>query len=148
MKITDFKNLFLEMSDEGSDISPEDYADELHMLIYEFMSDLDETNLPEEQQDMYYEIMDGLGDYLDVVDGEEDDEEDMEEAVAPRKNRISRKDWIQRKKEYRKHKNKIKLQQKRYRKTTSYKKYQKKAKRLSKIGKTSTGKRQTTRIRT
>jgi len=54
-------------------------------------------------------------------------------------------DKLKRKNKYRKNKAKIKLSQKKFRRTASFKKYKAKAKRLGKLGKTSSGKRQTRR---
>jgi len=60
--------------------------------------------------------------------------------------RISLKDRKERRKEYRLHKSKIKLDMKKYRKSAKGKKMLAKAKRMNKIGKTATGKRQSTII--
>jgi len=71
---------------------------------------------------------------------------ELEEAVKQRV-KIDPVERRKRKAEYRKNKQKNKLKQKKYRKTASYRKYKKRSARMSKQGKTSTGKRQKTLIR-
>lgn len=120
--------------------SDEEIDDELFLLMVDFFIETDEEQLEqvltEDQMDMYYEILDEL----DLED--EDDSEELDEARL--KKRISKAEKNKRKRAYRKNKQKIKRKQKKYRKTSSYKKYKKKSKRMSKRGRTSTGKRQTT----
>lgn len=134
-------------------LEQEEIDDELDDLIVNFLLDLDEEMLSEDMQMQYHEIMEELfgDDDMDpipmdptIMEGEE--EEELEEApMAKKAKRISPAVKAKRKRLYRKNKAKIKLKSKKRRKTSSFKKQQKKAKRMKKSGKTSTGKRITRR---
>jgi hypothetical protein len=77
------------------------------------------------------------------VFGGDFDEDDIEEEINERKKiKISKIAKLQRKKDYRRNKAKIKKKASRLRKTAKFKRYTKKKKRMAKKGKTSTGKRQ------
>ncbi len=75
----------------------------------------------------------------------EEQETDLEEAVKIKK-RIDPQERIKRKREYRAKKSKVKRTQRLRRRTIGYKKQQKKAKKMAKFGKTSSGKRMSTII--
>jgi len=75
----------------------------------------------------------------------EEQETDLEETVKIKK-RIDPQERIKRKREYRAKKSKIKRTQRLRRRTIGHKKQQKKAKKMAKFGKTSSGKRMSTII--
>lgn len=103
--------------------------DELLEKMYNFITSLDSNKL----SDMEAEELVGI---IDELAGEDEDELDEIQRV-----RMSPADKRKRSKAYKKNKSRIKIKAKRYRRTASYKKYKKKSKRMSKTGKTSTGKR-------
>ncbi len=115
-----------------------DYVEDGDILekMYDLIISLDPDKLSDENADNLVGIIDDLADRP-----AEEDEEEMEEAIAAKRVRISPAAKRKRKKEYRKKRAKIRVKAKRYRKTAGYKKYQRKSKRLKKAGKTSTGKR-------
>ena len=68
------------------------------------------------------------------------DEGELLGEIAPKLKRTKPSDRIANKRYYRQNKSKIKRQQKKYRKTAAGKKQQRKAEKMAKRGKTSTGK--------
>jgi hypothetical protein len=118
---------------EQEDISTEEanYLNDDALLekMYNFITSLD----PDKLTDME------AGELVDIIDelaGENDDELDEIKRV-----RISPADKRKRSKAYKKNRSKIKISAKRYRRTAGYKRYKRKSKRMSRTGKTSTGKR-------
>jgi len=143
----------LEFDEEN--ITRDELIDVLEDFEQEFMANNEELavlmthallevveEMPEDQVNMIgekiYDIFDGEDD--DNGMEEEIDEDQIDEFVAKKKKR----DKIQRlqaRRTYRKTKSKIKLKSARFRKTSGYKRYSRKKKRLGLRGKTSTGKR-------
>lgn len=103
--------------------------DELLEKMFNLITSLDADKLSEMESEELVSIIDELA-------GEDDEEIDEIQRV-----RISPADKRKRSRQYKKNKSKIKIKAKRYRRTASYKKYKKKTKRMSRSGKTSTGKR-------
>jgi hypothetical protein len=103
--------------------------DELLEKMYDLITSLDPNKLSELQAEELVGIIDDIA-------GDDEDEE-LEEV---KRVRISPAAKRERKKQYKKNRNKLKIKAKRYRKTAGYKKYKKKTKRMSRSGKTSTGK--------
>lgn len=128
-------------------LEEEELDDSVYEMIIEFMLDLDFDSLTDDQQDMYNEIMEELfGDEDPWWEDEDYDDEDADLNEAFRKlKKTSPAEKAKRKRLYRKNKAKIKMAAKKRRKSASFKRYQKKAKRMAKQGKTSTGKLQTRR---
>ena len=100
--------------------------------MVDFIISLDVDSLSESKQEELMEI-------VDLIAGP--DEEDLEEAVGAKRQKIDRAARRQRKREYRKKRAQIKLKLKKYRRTAKFKKYERMKKRKAKQGKTSTGKR-------
>ena len=140
-------------------IEQDNIDEEMYDNVVNFLIDLDVEGLSEDRQDQYYDIMEDLFDGEDREDDDDEDDEDDEEeegevptededpkkikeAFARKKKRISPAEKAKRKRSYRKNKAKAKISGKKRRKTASFKRYKKKANRMSKQGKTSTGKRQ------
>ena len=118
--------------EEQEDISTDSASyledDALLEKMYNFIISLD----PDKLNDME------AGELVDIIDelaGEEDEIDEIQRV------RISPADKRKRSKAYKKNKSKIKIAAKRYRRTAGYKKYKRKSKRMSRTGKTSTGKR-------
>ena len=118
--------------EEQEDISTDraSYLEDDALLekMYKFIISLD----PDKLNDME------AGELVDIIDelaGEEDEIDEIQRV------RISPADKRKRSKAYKKNKSKIKIAAKRYRRTAGYKKYKRKSKRMSRTGKTSTGKR-------
>lgn len=101
--------------------------DELLEKMYDLITTLDADKLSEWQAEQLVDIIDDLA----------GDDEPVDEV---KRVRISPAEKRNRARSYKKNKQKIKVRAKRYRKTAGYKKYKKKSKRMSKSGKTSTGK--------
>lgn len=105
--------------------------------MFDFIEEtVDIENLNDLQSDKFNDILISLEKI--------EDSDDLEETAIRKK--ISAADRRERKREYRKNKIALKRKAAKYRKTAKYKKYIKKAKKKAKIGKTATGKRQTTYI--
>ncbi|MDX8384532.1 MAG: hypothetical protein R8M45_10660 [Ghiorsea sp.] len=102
------------------------------------------TTDDEELLDMFFDELDKQNIPYQFTDENPEDDESISEAFK-KLVRIKPADKLARKADYRKHKNQIKLNAKKFRKTTKFKKYKVKAKRLAKTGKTSTGKKQVRR---
>jgi hypothetical protein len=111
----------------------DEYDDAIVEKMFDFLSNLDPEQVPENLVDDYVDIIDELA-------GEDDD--DVDEDFARKKVKISVADKRKRKMAYRKNRAQLKLRAKKYRRTTKYKQYKRKAARKAKQGKTSTGKRQ------
>ena len=133
-------------------LEQDEIDDGLWYIIVDFIADLEEEILTVEMRDRYYEIIEEL--YYSPRDDDEEIDSEYEEAYDPEQDeeldeasrkrvKISNSEKIKRKKLYRKNKVKIKKKLKKYRKTSTFKKYKKKSKRMSKRGKTASGKRQT-----
>jgi len=96
--------------------------------------------------DAFFDALDAKGIIFDVDADDEEfelDEDSVNEARLLK--RTKPLDKLKRKNKYRKNKAKIKLKAKKFRRTAKFKKFKAKSKRLNKLGKTSTGKRQTRR---
>jgi hypothetical protein len=144
----DFKEF---LTDDGGELD----EDELNDAMWDFIAGLDETvidTLHEDQIADYVEIIEAVADETDDDDEEEGDDdplatnERLAEAMPAKR---VRRDVIKKRaasREHRKVKGKKKLEGRRKRKTSSFKRYKKKAKRLGKRGLTSTGKRKRTYI--
>jgi len=131
MRIED--KIMSHLNDEDGVVSSTDQLEyledgELLEKMYDFLVTLDPDKLSEWQSDNLVGIIDELA-------GEDEEEIDEVKRV-----RISPAEKRKRARSYKKNRNKIKIKAKRYRKTASYKRYKKKSKRMSKSGKTSTGK--------
>ena len=125
-KITNYLEEQEDISTEGANYLNDDALLE---KMYNFITSLD----PDKLTDME------AGELVDIIDelaGEDDDELDEIKRV-----RISPADKRKRSKAYKKNRSKIKIAAKRYRRTAGFKRYKRKSKRMSRTGKTSTGKR-------
>jgi hypothetical protein len=111
-------------TDTAEYVSDEDLLEKM----FDFITSLDPNKLSDEQAQELVNIVDHLS---------EKPEEEIQEI---KRVRISPAEKRKRRALYRKNKQKILAKARRYRKTSSYKKYKKKAKRMSRTGKTSTGK--------
>jgi hypothetical protein len=139
---------FKEFLDDPTD---EMVADEssLSDAMWDFISSFDEQTiegLDEYQLAEYIEIVEAVAGEEEEGEDEEGDDDAIEEAMPAKK---VRRDVIQKRKasrEHRKVKAKKKIEGRRKRKTASFKRFKKKAKRLGKRGLTSTGKRKRTFI--
>ena len=128
------------------DLEDDVYDDpELLDLMFDFISSIDPEVLTDEQAEKLTEILEIIQAYDD-----EDDEDifngiddEVTEALAAKRKKINRTLRMQRKRLYRMKKAKLKLKAKIYRKSSKGKRTLRKAKRLGKLGKTSTGKRKT-----
>jgi hypothetical protein len=132
-------------------LEQEEIDDELDNTIVNFLLDLDDTPMSEDMEDRYNFIMEELFDDDDPIPADPTDiamfgeSADLIEFTRKKAKRVSPSVKAKRKRLYRKNKSKIKLKSKKRRKTAGFKRTQKKAKRMAKQGKTSTGKRQTRR---
>ena len=130
--------------------------DELLDMLLDFVMDLDPDKLSDDMVVRLSDIMDIIyaydeneipeDDEISVIENEEADDVDevddeISEALAPKRKRINRIARRQRQKNYRRNKTKLKLKAKLYRRSPQGKKMARKAKRMSKLGKTATGKR-------
>ena len=114
------------------EIEDDDFDDNLVEKMFDFLSNLDPEQVPENLTDDYINIIDELA-------GSEEDE--VDEDFAKKKVKIKASDKRKRKMEYRKNRAKLKMKAKKYRRTTKFKQYKRKATRKAKQGKTATGKR-------
>ncbi len=153
----DFKNFF-----NNNDVQSLPESEIIEML-WRFVNSLDETildQLGDEQLVEYVEIIEAVSEkcskkHEDDDDDDDDDDEDEDlddeekakfEAMPAKK---VRRDVVKKReasREHRKEKAKRKIEGKRKRKTSAFKRYKKKAKRLGKRGLTSTGSRKRTYI--
>lgn len=107
--------------------------------MYDFIEGLDSESLTEDQIATACDIIDEISLY--------EEEDDLSEAVPRGKRvKIDPKVRRQRRREYRKKRAQLKMKAKRYRKTSKFKKWKKRAVRKAKQGKTATGKRRVTFI--
>lgn len=106
------------------------------MGLYELLPD--NIDLPDD-------LVDNMGEIFDEFEDEDDDGE-LDEALPPKR---KRKDFAQRRKSrqyYRKNKIRIKRTKKKYERSPAGKRYKRKSKKMSKFGKTATGKRKSVYI--
>jgi hypothetical protein len=137
-------------------LEQEEIDDDLYNKIVDYLLDEDDEKLDDKRRELYYEIMDEMfGEFEEEEEDYESEYEDegeyagfddipedeLDEAMAAKKKKISPIEKAKRRRLYRKSKVKIKTAGKKRRKTTAFKKYKKKAKRMATKGKTSTGKR-------
>jgi len=137
--IDDLRSVFSETSEEGEE---EDTYALMFLDVVERVvrfKNIEDAVLNQ----MYFD----LASLLDIADDEKLDAEeneieeiDLDEAVAVPK-RINPRVHNARKMAYKKNKARIKIMAARFRKTASFKKYQRRKKQMSKVGKTATGKR-------
>ena len=121
----------------------EDLTEEINQSLELFFHSLDVDMLSEEQQEEFQRILEIIS-LEDEVNEEDFDLADLDEAKL--KKHIPKSEKAERKREYRKNKQKLKRDGKKARKKTAFKKYKKKQKRMAKKGKTASGKRQTTSV--
>ena len=118
--------------------------EELIDLMFDLVTDIDPDVLTPEQADTLVKILDIIHAYDD--DSEDDDwgideTDEVSEALVAKRKKINRTVRLQRRKLYRQKKAKIKLKAKIYRRSAKGKRTMRKSKRMSVLGKTSTGKR-------
>ena len=133
------KQDIFDLIDEISDWCEEDDDDigqTLTNVLWELVDGLDDSDI--DRLEEIYEIIND-----NFIDEFEDDDwdDDVDESMMAKKKKIPRALKMKRRRLYKRNKAKIKRKIKRYRKTASFKRYSKKAKRKSVQGKTSTGKR-------
>ena len=127
-----FKDLFLTeavMSD-----------DDLFEAMVNFFLDFPEDLVPEDMHESFASILESLDieeDDSETPDDPEDIGEGLEEAF--KRKRIPPALKMKYRKIYRKNKSKIKAKLKRYRKSSAFKKWSRKSKRMGKMGKTASG---------
>jgi len=129
MSALDKINKYIDDIEEPED----DFDEEIMEKMFDFMSNLNPDQVPEDLSDDYVNIIDELA-------GE--DVDDIGEGFAKKKVKIKVADKRKRKMEYRKNRAKLRLKAKKFRRTTKFKQYKRKSARKAKQGKTSTGKRQ------
>jgi hypothetical protein len=137
---------FKEYMDDGT-LVPELDESVINDAMWDFISSLNEASIEDLDE---FQLVEYIG-IIEAVAGEEDndDEETDEELSEIMPAKKVRRDVIQKRKasrEHRKVKAKKKIEGKRKRKTATFKRFKKKAKRLGKRGLTSTGKRKRTFI--
>lgn len=116
------------------------FEEEMFDRMFEFIVSLDpdENNLSEDQAETIMEMIEDIElEYEDL----NEEEDFLDEAPAAKRIKRDRQAQRERRKKYRKNKAKLKMKAKRYRKSAKGKMMAKKAKRMKKTGKTSTGKR-------
>lgn len=110
-----------------------------HDIVFDMMVDLINTlepdDLSEDQQDMLGNILNELG---LLEDDEEEDDEDEDDLSERKIMKVKRKAHLLMKKAYKRNKAKFKMMNKKYRKTSAFKKWKKKHKRMVKMGRTKT----------
>lgn len=130
-------------------------VEDLFSVMADFIWELDEDDVPDNLIDVYYEIVDYLTDEDsdDFYDNDEDDEYDesvelddddiveLKEAISKRRVKINVASKLAHKKYYRMNRAKIKRKQKMIRLKPKFKRWKMKTKRMSKLGKTASGKR-------
>ena len=133
-RITKYLTEEEDIDDDEMEFDDVDYINDAEIMnkMVDFIISLDVDSLSESKQEELMEI-------VDLIAGP--DEEDLEEAVGAKRQKIDRAARRQRKREYRKKRAQIKLKLKKYRRTAKFKKYERMKKRKAKQGKTSTGKR-------
>lgn len=125
-----------EQDTDEEDIEYEEATDILDRM-YDLITSLDPDKMTDNQAEKFVSIMN------DLADQEDEDEEGSrkDEAVPPKRVKISPILKRKRRMEYRKKRAQLKVKAKRYRRTASFKRWKRKTKRFSKAGKTATGKR-------
>lgn len=117
----------------------EEIDDDIMEKMFDFLSNLDLDQIPENLANDYVDIVNELAG--DENETEENDENAFDEEFARKKVKIKTSDKRKRKMEYRKNKAKIKQKARKFRKTTKFKQWKRKSARKAKQGKTATGKR-------
>ena len=131
------KYLMIEDDGPADEMDDEDAGDLVFDMMVDLLSSIDPDSLSEFQADMLGNILDEV----ERIDDEEDDSEDEEDDVSEKRiQKISRKEHITLKKDYKRNKAKFKLMNKMFRKTSAFKVWKKKHKRLVKAGRTKTKK--------
>jgi hypothetical protein len=109
-------------------------------MMFEFIMGLDSESLDEDQMVEAADLIDMVSDgQLDDLFDDEDI--DIDEAVAARKVKIKPSDKRMRRREYRKNRVKMKMKGKKFRRTAKYKQWARMKKRKASSGKTARGKR-------
>jgi len=114
------------------------FDEEIYDRMWEFITSLDPEQLTDDQADNVISIIEDIE--LEYGN-EEEDEDDVGEAVRAKRVRISPAARRQRRQQYRKSKAKMKRNVKQYRRSARGRQMAKKSKRMKKMGKTATGKR-------
>ena len=148
MNITNKLNRYLdEMETIGRD--EDEMHDDLFDAMADFILELDEELLTDEQQDIYGEILDDLGydedDIDDAFDENEladDDLNDIDEVRMA--HRTSAKDRMKSKAYLRKNKQKVKRKRKKFKKSAAGKRRDVKKKKMAGRNKTATGRKKVT----
>ena len=136
--LIDFVN---DLLDEYYEDIDEEMLTTIETLLFRFEQNPDSEALEEVIIDLVHDNFDF--DFEDEPDDVVMDEKKVEEVAKLKKKR----DWQAKRKNkisYMKNRRKIAVKAKRYRQTGKFKKYIKKSKKMNKMGKTSSGKRQTT----
>jgi hypothetical protein len=124
---------FKDFLEQTPDFGDDDHDDELCDRMFDFILALEPSNLNEDQQNEFHEI-------LDMID-DEDDDEGMDEVAPARRVRRDPVERRKRAKAHRRNKAKRKAKARKFRKSAKFKQFKRKQKRMDKLGKTSTGKR-------
>ena len=150
----------VEMLSDNIEILNEDIQEKLFELtdliaeLFDYDSDSDEEDYDNDNNNDYEEdtVAGDVGQYVpplftlkrkndNIYEKVEDEElDDLDEAAKRIKRNRALK--LKRSRIYKRNRAKIKLAQKRFRKTSKFKRYKKKAKRMAKRGKTASGRRQ------
>ncbi len=142
------KDDIFELLDEIGSWAEEDEDDiaiTLINILYDIIDSINDND-QETLNNIYEVINDDFIEEFEDDDWEDDLEESELSEFVKKKKKIKASIKIKRRKEYRRNKAQIKRKLKKYRKTSAFRRYKKKAARFAKRGKTSTGKRQTTII--
>ena len=149
MNTTNKLNRYLdEMETIGRD--EEEMHDDLFDLMADFILELDEETLTDEQQDIYGEILDDLGydedDIDDAFDTDDVDEDELDDDLdnideLRMAHRTSAKDRMKSKAYLRKNKQKVKRKRKKFKKSAAGKRREVKKKKMAGRNKTATGRK-------
>jgi hypothetical protein len=136
--------LALEM-DQIIEQEQEDETDPVFDMMVDLITSLDADSLTDDQAELLGDILDSVDELgLDDDDDSEDDDsedDDSEDEVSEKKiQKISRKEHLSLRKDYKRNKAKFKMMNKMFRKTSAYKMWKKKHKRMVKAGRTKTKK--------
>jgi hypothetical protein len=138
MNIADKLDNYLNEDEKLDEFLPDEDT-ELMGRMFDFIMNLDSTNLTEDQLEEVTGIVDDIAD--EDINEIFDEEDDVDEAISAKKVKIKPSDKRKRRLAYRRNRAAIKLKAKKFRRTTKYKQWKRMKKRKATSGKTARGKR-------
>lgn len=138
MNIADKLDNYLNEDEKLDEFLPDEDT-ELMSRMFDFIMNLDSTNLTEDQLEEVTDIVDDVAD--EDINEIFDEEDDVDEAISAKKVKIKPSDKRKRRLAYRRNRAAIKLKAKKFRRTTKYKQWKRMKKRKATSGKTARGKR-------